>query len=89
MHINEAVTPAGPLPPIAVSPNPTNGIVAVQGVPVSAQVQVMNVLGVAVKEIARTTESNFNLDLSKLAAGTYYIRFSSASSVVTKKIIKN
>jgi hypothetical protein len=89
MHINEAVTPAGPLPPIAVSPNPTNGVVAVQGVPVSAQVQVMNVLGVAVKEMARTTESNFNLDLSKLVPGTYYIRFSSANSVVTKKIIKN
>lgn len=88
MHINEAVTPARPLPAITLSPNPTNGIVTVKGVPLSAQVQVMNVLGVTVKEMARTTESNFNLDLSTLVPGTYYIRFSSANSVVTKKVVR-
>jgi len=92
MHINDGGAGVAidntALEQIALSPNPTNGIVAVQGVPVSTQVQVMNVLGVAVQEMARTMEPNFTLDLSKLAPGTYYIRFSSANSVVTKKVMR-
>jgi len=35
------------------------------------------------------TASDLTLDLSKLVSGTYYIRFATANSVVTKKIIKN
>ncbi len=89
MHINEAATPAELLPPIVVSPNPTHSIVKVEGVPLSAHLQVMNVLGVVVNEIARTMQSNFTLDLSELEAGTYYLRLVSQGGVVTKKIVKN
>jgi len=94
MHINDGSAGVAiantALEQITLSPNPTNGIVAVQGVPLSAQVQVqvMNVLGVAVQELARKAESNFTLDLSKLVPGTYYIRFSLANSVVTKKVVR-
>jgi PKD repeat protein len=92
MHINDGsagvATPSAPLALIEVSPNPTNGIVAMQGAPANAQVQVMNVLGVAVREIPKITESNFTLDLSTLPAGTYYIRIASNNGVVTKKIVK-
>ena len=31
---------------------------------------------------------DFTLDLSKLIPGIYYIRFSSANSVVTKKVVR-
>jgi hypothetical protein len=89
INVNESVTPAAPVSQIAISPNPTNGIVTLQNIPLGANVTVLNVLGVAVKGMARTTGSNFTLDLSQLDPGAYYIRCSSANSVVTKKVIKN
>ncbi len=91
MHINENESVAianTALEQIALSPNPTNGIVAVEGVPVSAQVQVMNVLGVAVQQMARTMESDLTIDLSTLAAGTYYVRIASGNGITTKKVVK-
>ena len=77
---------------IMVFPNPTTGIVSVQTAPLNnLNVSAFNLLGETVMEQKNLHSPDFTLDLSKLVPGTYYIRFSSANSVVTKtkKIIKN
>ncbi|HZK76333.1 MAG TPA: T9SS type A sorting domain-containing protein, partial [Candidatus Kapabacteria bacterium] len=76
--------------PIIVSPNPTSGMISVQGLPSdNITVSVSNILGQVVMVQKNPPAPDFTLDLSKLVPGTYYIRFSSANSVVTKAIIKN
>ncbi len=75
---------------LRVYPNPTNDFVTIKGIPSDIQsVRIVNVLGNTVMELKNMHSPDMILDLSKLAPGTYYIRFSSANSVVTKKIIKN
>ncbi len=75
--------------PITLSPNPTNGMLSVQGLPSGdVTVSVYNALGETVMMRKNPPASEFTLDLSKLLAGTYYIRFSSANSVITKKVIR-
>ena len=75
---------------LSVSPNPTSGMISVQGLPSdNITVSVSNILGETVLAQKNPSSPDFTLDLSKLVAGTYYVRFSSASSVVTKAIIKN
>ena len=74
---------------ISLSPNPTTGTLSVKGLPSeNINVTVINILGETVMEVKNPNSSDFPLDLSNLAAGTYYVRFSSANSVTTKKIIK-
>jgi hypothetical protein len=75
---------------ITLSPNPTGGMLSVHELPSdNITVSVYNILGEMVMVQKNPPAPDFNLDLSKLVSGTYYIRFSSANSVVTKKIIKN
>ncbi len=74
---------------ITLSPNPTRGMVQVQGLPAeNTTVSVFNILGEVVGVQKNLRASEFTLDLSKLVSGTYYIRISSASSVVTKKVVR-
>ena len=76
--------------PITISPNPTRGIISIQGAPSNdLNISVMNLLGETIMQLKNPHSPDFTLDLSKLVAGTYYIRFSSANSVVTRVIIKN
>ena len=78
-------------PELSLYPNPTTGIVSIQGAPSNdLNISVLNLLGETVME-QKNLQSlpDLTLDLSKLVPGTYYIRFSSANSMVTKKIIKN
>ena len=75
---------------LTLSPNPTGGMLSVQGLPSdNITVSVFNILGETVMVQKNPPAPDFTLDLSKLVPGTYYIRFSSANSVVTKAIIKN
>jgi photosystem II stability/assembly factor-like uncharacterized protein len=74
---------------ITVSPNPTGGMISVQGLPLDdITVSVFNIIGETVMVQKNPSAPDFTLDLSKLAPGTYYIRFSSANSVVTKKVVR-
>ena len=76
--------------PMTLFPNPTGGMLSVQGLPSdNITVSVFNIIGETVMLQKNPPSPDFTLDLSKLVPGTYYIRFSSANSVVTKKIIKN
>jgi len=88
MHVNEAVATAVPSEPITISPNPTNGIVMLQNIPLGANVSVMNVLGQTVQTENAKGNSNLSFDLSNFTTGTYYIRIASGNSVTTKSIVK-
>jgi hypothetical protein len=83
--VHEDITTA----PITLSPNPTRGIVSVDNAPLNLlNVSVINVLGVIQTEIAKPNASNFQIDLTTLPSGTYYVRFVMPGMVVTKKIIR-
>ncbi len=73
---------------ISLSPNPTRGMLRIQGLPsVETTVSVYNILGkLEILQNPRTPE--VTLDLSKLLPGTYYVRCSSANSVVTKMVVR-
>lgn len=75
---------------LTLYPNPTTGIVSIHGIsPEISNVQVLDVLGQKLMEFSHIHPPDFNLDLTKLIPGTYYIRFASANSVVTRKIVKD
>ena len=64
-------------------------MISVQGLPAdNITVSVFTILGKTVMVQKNPPDPDFTLDLSKLAPGTYYIRFASANSVVTKKIVR-
>jgi hypothetical protein len=74
---------------VTLSPNPTRGMLQVQGLPSeNTTVSVFNILGEMVVMQKSPRASSFTLDLSKLLPGAYYVRFSSANSVVTKKVVR-
>ena len=75
---------------IMLFPNPTKGLVAVHGLPLDdLNLTVLDLLGKTVLELMNPHTADLTLDLSKLIPGTYYIRFSSANSVVTKMVVKD
>jgi N-acetylneuraminic acid mutarotase len=79
--------PASSVP--RVFPNPSTGILNVQNAPTDElTVTIENILGNVVMAVNKLHSTNFSLDLSKLIPGTYYIRFSSANSVVTKMVVR-
>ncbi len=74
---------------VELVPNPTTGFISIRNAPASVQhITVMNTLGATVQQIDYPHTENLQLDLSKLSAGTYYVRFATGSSVVTKKVVK-
>ncbi len=74
---------------ITLSPNPTRGMVQVQGLPSeNTTVSVFNILGEVVEVQKNLRASECTLNLSKLVSGAYYVRISSSSSVVTKKVVR-
>jgi hypothetical protein len=89
INVNEGVVATNNTPTqIEISPNPTNGIVTLQNIPLGSNVMVMNVLGETVQTETTQGNTNLSLDLSNCAAGTYYIRIASGNSVTTKAIVK-
>ena len=74
---------------ISLSPNPTTGIITVHNAPVNVlHVTIMNVLGETVSELTNLGTKQLTIDISEFPQGTYFARFSSDGSVITRKIIK-
>lgn len=74
---------------ISLYPNPTKGVIYVEGLVGANTVEVYNVLGQVVlrKEGTATTEM---LDISKLASGSYTVRVvRNDAAVFTAKVVKN
>ena len=65
---------------ITVSPNPTNGLVHIEGAEVS-EIQVYNTMGQLVKTVQNTNE----VDLSGLMPGVYSLRIKDLHQMVTNK----
>ncbi|MDP4231583.1 MAG: T9SS type A sorting domain-containing protein, partial [Bacteroidota bacterium] len=61
--------------PIEISPNPTSGAIKVTGIPLSTtRVTILNLLGNVAMDLPLPHADNISVDLSKLRAGTYYLR---------------
>ena len=76
-----------------IYPNPASGNTVTlsfsEVLPEMVQLSIFDVLGETVMELKNLHSPDYTIDLSKLIAGTYYIRVSSANSVETRVIIKN
>jgi hypothetical protein len=84
--VKQALNPTS----ITLSPNPTNGMLHIQGLPSdNITVSVFNVLGETVLVQEHPSVPNFTLDLDNLVPGAYYVRFATPNSVRTEKVIKN
>jgi len=76
---------------VEVVPNPNNGTFVVtlnNSGEIKSFVSVLNVLGQVVYEGGESTANFRNVDISNLAAGTYYVQISTAQDTVVKKVIK-
>jgi len=74
---------------ISLSPNPSSGLITVH----SAQdnilnVSVRNILDETVLDITKPNSPEFTLDLSRFPSGIYVAAFTSSTSVITKKIVR-
>ena len=75
---------------IAISPNPTNGIVTVQNTPENTlRVSILNILGESVLEVENPHSAPFSIDLSSQPSGIYFACFVSVGAKTTKVIVKN
>jgi photosystem II stability/assembly factor-like uncharacterized protein len=74
---------------ISLSPNPTTGIITIHNAPANIlRITITNLLGEIELELTHPNAQEFTLDLSKLPPGTYFVRFSLANEVITRKIMK-
>lgn len=78
---------------ILITPNPANGVIAVQFYPPPANlkaIQVYSITGQKVQEVLVSGAGGnyYNLNLSNYASGTYLVRIVFTDRVVTRKIIK-
>lgn len=72
-----------------IYPNPTQGILNIKntsGLEVDT-VKVFSAFGMLVKEI-QGIENDASIDVSNFASGTYFVRFVSGDTIVTKRFIK-
>ncbi|MDP4198785.1 MAG: T9SS type A sorting domain-containing protein [Bacteroidota bacterium] len=72
---------------IELSPNPTTGLITIEGAPSRAHVTVLNLLGQSVLESSEQATA-FTLDLSPLAPGVYCVRIYSPLENVTRMIVR-
>lgn len=78
------------VPDITISPNPTSGIVSIHNAPAQdMDISVLSILGETLMQKKSVQQRDISLDLTKLASGTYYIRISWGSIVITKKIVRD
>jgi hypothetical protein len=74
---------------ITLSPNPASGIIKVNDVPLNLMnVSVLNLLGASVMEITKPNAAGFQIDLTNVTPGVYYLRFVMPGAIVTKKIVR-
>ena len=89
-------TPAGSgvnqnpsLPTLTLSPNPTDGMVTIGGMPTgNYEISVANVLGKNVLPTNSGSGPTATLELSPLAPGAYFVTLRSANGTVTETIVK-
>jgi hypothetical protein len=74
---------------IIIMPNPNNGVFTVMLTKsAESEIYVLNVLGQFVYNAGKSTSNFRSIDISDVAAGTYYLMINSANESLVKKIIK-
>lgn len=73
------------IPNLSVFPNPTNGIVNVEGENIS-RIVVANIEGKIIRNILEN-QDNYSIDLSNLPSGPYFVKVYSKDFFVAEKII--
>ena len=71
---------------ISIFPNPTTGIINIQGQPENAQVKICDVLGNSVYQ-NNGAASNLQIDLSAQPNGVYFMSIQTGGGTVNKKIV--
>lgn len=76
-----------------ITPNPTNGVIAVQFYPQPSNlkaIQIYNLMGQKISEVLinELATNYYSFDINKNAPGTYIVRVVYSDKVITKKIIK-
>jgi hypothetical protein len=84
----ESVMPMNASSEIEIFPNPTTGVITINNTPINTLVTIENMLGKPIMQLKNQQGSNMTLDLSQLPLGTYFAKFLTSNSVVTKKIIR-
>ena len=75
---------------VTISPNPTTGKMTVNIVGVTPQyLTVQNAVGQVVESVSLSKSTSYELNLSSLAAGIYFVKVKSSEGVAVKKVIKN
>jgi len=75
-------------PSVTVSPNPASNSITVNGLPQKGTISIINACGSTVL-LSNTTAPSVILDISKLPAGLYIIRFSDQKTIINKKLLVN
>jgi len=73
------------LPQITISPNPTNGTFALQGIPLGTY-QILNTSGQIIRQ--GELKNNVSIDISDAAQGVYFISITIDNETVVKRIVK-
>jgi hypothetical protein len=78
---------------ILVTPNPTDGVIAVQFYPPPANLKAIQVYSITGQKVAEVlvngpAGNNYRLNISNFASGTYIVRVVFTDRVVTRKILK-
>jgi hypothetical protein len=72
---------------IKAFPNPTNGVITLENLPVDCDVTVFDIMGKNLTNSSKIIDKN-KLDLSRLIPGVYFIQLTNYKEKVVKKIIK-
>jgi hypothetical protein len=75
-------------PSVTVSPNPASNSITVNGLPQKGTISIINACGSTVL-LSNATAPSVILDISKLPAGLYIIRFSDQKTIINKKLLVN
>ena len=72
---------------IKIFPNPTNGKIQIQNAPEGTSLQIVNILGLKVREIITRTSIE-SIDISDLKSGVYFITNKDKNNYFIEKIVK-
>jgi len=72
---------------IRLYPNPTNGIVNINGITNCIKMEILSCSGEIVKSIIPANDDQIKLNLTDLPAGIYHVKIVSENSIVVQKLI--
>jgi len=72
---------------LVVFPNPSSGYFTIRS-DYDMTIQVLGVLGEVIREIDLTSQNNFNLNLTDLPAGLYFLKENNTSNSAVRIVIE-